>query len=138
MSQSEPTMQKHATCTICEAACGIVVDLADGERITGVRGDRNDPISRGYICPKVVAMQDLHEDPDRLRRPLVRDGATFREASWDEALTKAGEGLRAVRGAHGKDSLAVYQGNPTAHNLGLLVVGQILFRLLGTKNLYSA
>jgi anaerobic selenocysteine-containing dehydrogenase len=130
-------MRKLATCTLCEAACGIVVDV-DGDRVLSVRGDPDDPASRGYVCPKVVGMQDLHEDPDRLRRPLVRDGGVLREATWDEAIARAAEGLRRVREEHGKDAVAVYQGNPTAHNLGLMTVGQLVLRTLGTKNLYSA
>jgi anaerobic selenocysteine-containing dehydrogenase len=134
-----PAMRKLGTCTLCEAACGIVVDVEDG-RVAGVRGDPDDPMSRGYVCPKVVGMQDLHEDPDRLRRPLVREGSAhdFRETSWEEALAFAADGLRRVRREHGRDALAVYQGNPTAHNLGLMTVGQLAFRTLGTKNLYSA
>ena len=132
-------MRKLGTCTLCEAACGIVVDVEEG-RILGVRGDPDDPMSRGYVCPKVVGMQDLHEDPDRVRRPLVREGLAreFREVTWEEALTFAADGLRRVRRTHGRDAIAVYQGNPTAHNLGLMTVGQLAFRTLGTKNLYSA
>jgi anaerobic selenocysteine-containing dehydrogenase len=130
-------MKKLSTCTLCEATCGIVVEVEDG-RVKSVRGDDEDPMSRGYVCPKVVGMQDLTEDPDRLRRPLIREGSTFREASWDEALSFAAEGIRRVRAQHGKDALAVYQGNPTAHNLGLMTIGQAVFRTLGTKNLYSA
>lgn len=130
-------MRKLATCTLCEATCGIVLDV-DGDRVASVRGDPDDPLSRGYVCPKVVAMQGVHEDPDRLRRPLVRDGGELREAPWDEALTRAAEGLRRVRREHGPHAVAVYQGNPTAHNLGLLTVGQLVFRTLGTRNLYSA
>jgi anaerobic selenocysteine-containing dehydrogenase len=131
------SMQRPGTCTLCDATCGILVDV-DGDRVVGVRGDPDDPISRGYVCPKVVAMQDLHHDPDRLRRPLVREGTTFREASWDEAIAIAGDGLARVRKQHGKDALAIYQGNPTAHNLGLMTVGQLALRTLGTKNMYSA
>jgi anaerobic selenocysteine-containing dehydrogenase len=129
--------QKPATCTLCEAACGILVDV-DGDEVLGVRGDPNDPMSQGYICPKVVGMKDLHDDPDRLRRPLVRDGGALREATWDEAMARAAEGIRKVRREHGNDALAIYQGNPTAHNLGLMTVGQLVLRTLGTKNLYSA
>jgi anaerobic selenocysteine-containing dehydrogenase len=132
-------VDKLGTCTLCEATCGIVVDV-EGGRVTSVRGDPDDPMSRGYVCPKVVGMQDLHEDPDRLRRPLVREGLSrdFREATWDEALTFAADGLARVRKHHGPDAVAVYQGNPTAHNLGLMTIGQLAFRTLGTKNLYSA
>jgi anaerobic selenocysteine-containing dehydrogenase len=131
-------MPRHvATCTICEAGCGILVET-EGDRVTSVRGDPDDPASRGYVCPKVVGMQDLHEDPDRLRTPLVRDGDRFREATWEEALDRAAEGIARVRARHGRDAVAVYQGNPTVHNLGLMVHGQAVLRTLGTRNLYSA
>jgi anaerobic selenocysteine-containing dehydrogenase len=134
-------MQRLGTCTLCDATCGIVVEVdgdVEGDRVLGVRGDPDDPISRGHVCPKVVGMQDVHADPDRLRRPLVREGSTFREVSWDEAIAIAGDGLRRVRREHGHDALAVYQGNPTAHNLGLMTVGQLALRTLGTRNMYSA
>src|SRR5687767_13921943 len=55
-----------ATCTLCEATCGVAVEV-DAGRITSIRGDEADPFSRGYICPKAAALQDLYEDPDRLR-----------------------------------------------------------------------
>lgn len=132
-------MPHHAlgTCLLCEATCGISVEV-DGGRPVSVRGDARDPMSQGFVCPKVVGMIDLHEDPDRLRRPVVRTGKDFREVSWDEALERAADGLARVRRRHGKDAVAVYQGNPTAHNLGLLTMGQMVARTLGTKNLYSA
>ena len=110
----------------------------EGDRVTSIRGDDADPFSRGYLCPKAAALADLHHDPDRLRRPMIRDGATWREADWDEALTLVATRLRAVREDHGKDAVAVYQGNPTAHNLGLLTYGQVFLRKLGTRNAYSA
>jgi anaerobic selenocysteine-containing dehydrogenase len=130
-------VQKPATCTLCDATCGILVEV-DGDRVVSVRGDREDPISRGYVCPKVVGMQDVHHDPDRLRRPLIKVGGELREASWEEAIATAGDALHRIRKEHGKDAVAVYQGNPTAHNLGLMTAGQIALRTLGTKNLYSA
>jgi anaerobic selenocysteine-containing dehydrogenase len=126
-----------ATCPLCEATCGILVDH-EGPKIHGVRGDRDDPFSRGYICPKAAALVDLHDDPDRLRAPLVREGGDFREASWDEALARAADGLGEVRRKHGRDAVALYYGNPTAHNLGLLTHGLAFSRALRTKNVYSA
>jgi anaerobic selenocysteine-containing dehydrogenase len=125
------------TCTLCEATCGIAVTV-DGDRVVDIRGDADDPFSRGYICPKATALADLQHDPDRLRRPVVRAGDGWREVGWAEAFDLVGTRLREVRARHGKDAVAVYQGNPSAHNLGLLTYGQALFRGLGTRNLYSA
>jgi anaerobic selenocysteine-containing dehydrogenase len=125
------------TCTLCEATCGIAVTV-DGDQVVDIRGDADDPFSRGYLCPKATALADLQHDPDRLRRPVVRAGDSWRETGWDEAFDLVGTRLREVRARHGKDAVAVYQGNPSAHNLGLMTYGQALFRSLGTRNLYSA
>jgi anaerobic selenocysteine-containing dehydrogenase len=125
------------TCTLCEAGCGIAVTV-DGDRVVDIRGDAEDPFSRGYICPKATALADLVHDPDRLRHPVVREGNEWREVGWDEAFDLVATRLRAIRAAHGRDAVAVYQGNPSAHNMGLLTYGQLLLRNLGTKNLFSA
>jgi anaerobic selenocysteine-containing dehydrogenase len=137
MTESRLRRTHHRSCTLCEAGCGVAVEIDDG-RVVGIRGDDADPFSRGYLCPKGVALADLHEDPDRLRQPLVRDGKTFRQAGWDEAFDLVARRLGEVRAAHGADALAVYQGNPTVHNLGLMTLGQLFFRTLGTRNCFSS
>ena len=128
---------RPATCPLCEAMCGLLVDV-DDPRIRAVRGDPDDPFSRGYVCPKAAALPDLHHDPDRVRKPLIRTGSSWREAPWDEALDRAAGGLAAIRRLHGRDAVALYYGNPVAHNLGLLTHGLAFRRALGTRNLYSA
>src|SRR5262245_55188362 len=130
-------MAAAATCPLCEASCGILVDV-DGDRIRSVRGDDDDPFSRGYICPKAAALPDLHDDPDRLRAPIIRHGRDWRDASWDEALDVAGEGLRLIRKRFGRDALGIYWGNPLAHNLGLMTHALPFARALRTRNAYSA
>ena len=126
-----------ATCPLCEAMCGLLVDV-DGQRVRAVRGDPDDPFSRGYICPKAAALADLHHDPDRVRTPLIRTGSDWREASWDEALDRAAVGLASARRRHGRDAVGLYYGNPVAHNLGLLTHGLVFRRAFGTRNVYSA
>ena len=135
--RTEQREARIATCPLCEALCGVLVEV-DGRRIREVRGDPDDPFSRGYICPKAAALADLHDDPDRIRTPLVRAGAEWREASWDEALDRAAAGLDRVRRRHGRDAVALYYGNPVAHNLGLLTHGLAFRRAFGTRNVYSA
>jgi anaerobic selenocysteine-containing dehydrogenase len=127
----------YRSCTLCEATCGVAVEV-EGDKVISIRGDDDDPFSKGYICPKASALADLHADPDRLRHPMVRDGSTWREVGWDEAFDLVAARITAVQTAHGRDAVAVYQGNPTAHSLGLLTFGQLLLRSLGTRNCYSA
>jgi anaerobic selenocysteine-containing dehydrogenase len=127
----------YTSCTLCEASCGVAIEVEDG-RVVSIRGDQADPFSLGYICPKAAALGDLHHDPDRLRRPIVRDGAEWREIPWNAAFDLVANRIEEIRKAHGPDAVAVYQGNPTAHNLGLLTFGQVFLRKLGTRNVFSA
>jgi anaerobic selenocysteine-containing dehydrogenase len=131
------TTTHFRTCTLCEAMCGLVLET-DGDRVVSVRGDAEDPFSRGHICPKGVALGDVHADPDRLRQPMRRTSAGWRAIPWDEALDEAAERLRAVQRAHGRDAVAVYQGNPTVHNYGTLLYAPGFVRALGTRNRFSA
>jgi anaerobic selenocysteine-containing dehydrogenase len=124
-------------CPLCEAACGILVDAEDG-RLRSIRGDPDDPFSRGYICPKAAALVDLHDDPNRIRAPLVREGTRWREVSWKDALDRAAEGLVRVRRRYGRDAAAIYYGNPVAHSLGLMTHGLTFARAMRTRNVYSA
>jgi anaerobic selenocysteine-containing dehydrogenase len=127
----------YRSCTLCEASCGVAIEV-EGDRVVSIRGDDADPFSKGYICPKATALADLHADPDRLRHPMVREGTTWREIGWDEAFDLVARRIGDVQKAHGRDAVAVYQGNPTGHNLGLLTFGQLFMRKLGTSHCYSA
>jgi anaerobic selenocysteine-containing dehydrogenase len=125
------------TCHLCEAMCGIAIEV-EGDRILAIRGDADDPFSRGHICPKAVALQDVHEDPDRLRRPLRRTASGWEEIGWDEALDEAARRLAAIQKEHGRNAVAVYQGNPTVHNHGSILFGQVFLRSLGSRSRFSA
>jgi anaerobic selenocysteine-containing dehydrogenase len=127
----------HRTCNLCEAHCGLVIET-EGRKILSIRADEDDPLSQGYMCPKGHALKDAFEDPDRVRQPMIREGESWREASWDEAIGVAARGIHEVQKRHGNDAFATYVGNPSAHNLtAMLAVGPML-RLLDTRNRYSA
>jgi len=127
----------YRSCCLCEATCGVVIET-EADRVLSVRGDDADPFSKGYICPKATGLADLHHDPDRLRHPMIREGSTWREVEWAHAFDHVADRLRGVQRAHGRDAVAVYQGNPTAHNLGLLTLGQLFLRGLRTRSTFSA
>jgi anaerobic selenocysteine-containing dehydrogenase len=126
----------YRTCPLCEATCGLEIEL-DGERVTSIRGDRDDVFSHGFICPKGSALRGLHEDPDRLRTPLIRDGDALREASWDEAFALIDARLSPIL-TEDRNAVGVYLGNPNAHNLSNLLYTRVLNRALSTHNIYSA
>lgn len=127
----------YVTCVLCEASCGLEVRLT-GDRIESIRGHAEDPLSRGHICPKGVALQDLHDDPDRLRHPVRRDGDEWVEMDWDEAIALVAERLAAVEKAHGRNAIGVYLGNPNVHSLGALTHGVNLVRTIGSRSTFSA
>ena len=134
-----------AACNLCEAICGLELTIEDrpqGPRVTSIRGHEADPLSRGHICPKGVALADVYDDPDRLRRPVRRIGtgtdARWEEISWDEALDLTADGLAQVVAQGGRDALAVYLGNPNVHSLGAQTHGTAMTRSLGTRNTFSA
>jgi anaerobic selenocysteine-containing dehydrogenase len=109
-----------------------------GDEIVSVRGDRDDVFSHGFLCPKGVALKELHEDPDRIAAPLIRqpDGS-FRKASWDEAFAEIDRRLTPILSAD-RNAVATYLGNPNAHNLSNMIYGQVLLRAIGSRNVYSA
>ena len=127
----------HRTCSLCEAHCGVSVEVEDG-RVLGVRGDPDDGFSRGYICPKAHGLLALQEDPDRLQRPLRRGPRGFEEIGWDEAFELAARRLREIREAHGPEALGAYVGNPNAHDIGSILYLPALLRGLGTRRRFSA
>lgn len=132
----------YRACHLCEAICGLIIET-EGEQILSIKGDKNDPLSRGHICPKAVALQDIHNDPDRLRQPVKKvrhaDGTTSHEPiSWDEALDSAATALADSIERYGVNSVGVYMGNPTIHNYGMMTHQGALFKLIRTNNRFSA
>ncbi|MCU1394301.1 MAG: Formate dehydrogenase-O, major subunit [Ilumatobacteraceae bacterium] len=116
---SDATVRTHLrTCPLCEAMCGLEIQTT-GDRVTRVRGDRADVWSKGYLCPKGAALGHLHHDPDRVRAPMVRDGETWREVSWDEAFARCEELVRPILERDGISAITAYIGNPAAHTYSL-------------------
>ena len=141
MSQSSDTRTAFRTCPLCEAGCGLEITVnitPRGESIGRIRGDMDDVFSHGYICPKGSALKQLHEDPDRLRKPLIKRDGVHVEVEWDEAWAEVAGRLQDVIERHGREAVAVYLGNPSAHNLSAMLYNRSMLIGLGTHNRYSA
>lgn len=132
----------HRACHLCEAICGLNIEVShedDGRAlISSIKGDPEDPFSRGHVCPKAVALQDIQTDPDRLRQPHKRVGQRWEAIGWDEAFALAADKLWVIQQAHGRNAVAVYQGNPSVHNYGLMTHSNYFLGLLKTRNRFSA
>ena len=126
------------TCPLCEATCGLEITLGPGEQIVRIRGDKDDVFSHGYICPKGSTLGDLHHDPDRLRAPMVKKNGVHVEVTWDEAWRAVAEGVARTFEKHGRQSFAIYAGNPAAHNIGSLIYNSAVYRSIGSHNKFSA
>jgi len=132
----------HRACHLCEAICGLTLETTQAEdgslAITSIKGDTLDSFSRGHICPKAVALQDIQNDPDRLHQPMLRVGSEWQPIPWDEAFALVAERLAGIQARHGQNAVAVYQGNPSVHNYGLMTHSNYFLGQLKTRNRFSA
>ena len=134
---TEPKTIHHRACHLCEAICGLEI-TTQGDQILSIKGDKKDPLSHGYICPKATAIADIHTDPDRLRKPVKRVGDKWQEIEWDEAIQLTAKKLVETQTRHGNDSVAFFAGNPGVHNYGNMTHGTLLRKAVKTRNHFSA
>jgi anaerobic selenocysteine-containing dehydrogenase len=137
----------YRNCNLCEAICGIEITVNDPQasssngkatQMLDIRGDKDDPFSRGFICPKAVALQDFHYDKDRLRHPVRRSPNGWERIAWDEAFDEVARALKQIQAQHGRNSVATYLGNPNVHNYGAILFAPGFIRSLRTRNRFSA
>lgn len=134
----DETLQTHyRACNLCEAICGLTITHRNGD-IVSITGDSADPFSRGHICPKAVALKDIYEDPNRLRKPMKRVGADWQEIGWEQAFDEVANRLRQIRDTYGPNAIGIYAGNPTVHNSGSFLSMPGFVKALGTRTVFSA
>src|SRR3954453_16251430 len=113
------------TCPLCEATCGLEITVNGG--VSRIRGDAQDVFSHGFLCPKGVSLAELHDDPDRLRTPMLRGPhGSFSPPSREEAFRRIGERLRPILEDGGRNPVGVYIGNPAAHVLAAILYGRVV------------
>lgn len=127
----------HRSCNICEAMCGLEIRHR-GTEVLSIRPDKEDPFSRGHICPKAVALQDFYSDPDRLKTPLRRTASGWKEIGWDEAIGDIAANIQRIQAEHGQGAVGIYLGNPNAHNFGNALFLPQFFRAVGSRSRFSS
>ncbi|ABC63263.1 molybdopterin oxidoreductase family protein [Erythrobacter litoralis] len=129
------TTVHHRTCHICEANCGVLVEM-EGRKVVSIKGNPDHVLSRGHICPKATAIADLQDDPDRLRRPVKRTDTGWQELDWDTAFREIAQKVVALQDAGAR--AAFYRGNPGAHDYALSTQSGYLQRAVGARGTFSA
>ncbi len=116
--------------------CGLEIQVSDG-RVDSIRGNRDDVWSRGHLCPKGASLGAIHEDPDRIRRPMIKVDGQWQEVSWDAAFRRCTELLAPVIAEHGIGAVTCYTGNPLAHSFSLGRYTGVLLGMSGIPVSYS-
>ncbi|MEK6283864.1 MAG: molybdopterin-dependent oxidoreductase [Acidobacteriota bacterium] len=137
MKTTDKASVHYRSCNLCEAICGIEITVQADQRLD-IRGDKDDPFSQGYICPKAVALQDLHYDKDRLKHPVRRTPHGWQRLAWDEAFDEVAQNLKRINASYGRNAIGTYLGNPTVHNYGAMLFAPGFIRSLHTRNRFSA
>lgn len=129
--------QQKTYCRICEAHCGLEVEL-DGEQVINVRPDKTHPVSQGYACIKGSAIGDLHHDPDRINYPQKKVDGHWQRISWPQAIKEIGAQVRGLRKQHGNRSIAHYFGNPTNFSMQNFLYSAGFMQALGSPNAFAS
>lgn len=128
---------KYRTCHLCEAMCGLEISIKDNA-VVKIKGHKEDIYSKGHICPKGVALKDLHEDPNRLKQPVKKTANGWEKISWNEAFDIVEQNIKKIRKKYGNDAIATYTGNPTVHNTGTALYLYDTINAINTKNRYAS
>lgn len=134
---SSQAFTHYRTCNLCEAMCGIAIKVED-EQILSIKGDPDDPLSKGHICPKAVALKDLQEDPDRLKVPQLKTKNGWKSISWNRAFDIVANKIKDTQAKHGRNAVGAYAGNPNTHHHGNILFAPGLLQALRTRNKFSA
>ncbi|MBS0578272.1 MAG: molybdopterin-dependent oxidoreductase [Proteobacteria bacterium] len=126
-------MKVRTVCRCCSAGCAIVVAV-DGARVVDVKGDKENPRTHGYICPKGHSLGYFHHRADRLDYPTLHG----RPVGWGACLDDLAGKLRALITQYGPDSVGVYQGTgAVSDTIGLPVIERFI-RKLGSEQFHTA
>ncbi|MFK7985682.1 MAG: molybdopterin-dependent oxidoreductase [Sandaracinaceae bacterium] len=130
--------ETHTTfCRICEALCGLEVDVEEG-RVSAIRPDPNHVATEGFSCVKGLKQHRLYDAPDRLRTPQVRRDGELADTHWDDALATIGERVNTIREKHGPNSIAMYVGTAAGFSILHPIFAQGFMHGVGSKSMYSS
>ncbi len=101
-----PTVETETTCSYCSVGCSIILE-SYGDMLIKANPDREGAVNRGLLCGKGKWGFDCSMLEDKLDTPLIRDGGSFREADYHEALTLIAKKMQSVAAKYSHDEIGV-------------------------------
>jgi anaerobic selenocysteine-containing dehydrogenase len=127
---------KITFCRICEATCGLEVDVEDNQ-IRSIRPDPKHVVSKGYACVKGTRWGTTQHSPDRLLHPMKRVGDDWQEISWDQAISEIAAKIAAQIEKHGPSTFAHFVGSAGGAILLSPMFRVALYQALGSRRMYG-
>ncbi len=131
-------MDVRTYCRLCHGNCGLVATVEDG-KVTAVRGDHDNPLTRGYACIKGLSYPELHHGPGRLKRSLARgaDGK-HQEIASERLFDEVAGRIESIVARHGAEAIGLYQGTQAAYNILHGLFAGAFMRALGSPSKFSS
>jgi len=120
------------TCTYCGCGCGLYLQIMNG-KITRTLPSKTNPVNEGKLCIKGWNIHEFVQHPERLKKPLMRQGDTLQETSWESALDYAATELKRIKESHGPDSIA-FLSSAKCTNEDNYVLQKFARAAIGTNN----
>ena len=91
--------ESYSICPFCSVGCGLVVATDEAGHVTNVEGDPDNPVNRGVLCPKGIAVRQLSTSPLRLHTVKHRapGSADWEDKTWDEAISEIAKRIKKTR-----------------------------------------
>lgn len=131
-----PSQRTATTCSFCGCGCSFWLEVSNNQ-VVGVRPGIPGSVNGMTLCAKGHYGYDFINNPDRLQKPLVRREGSLTEASWDEAVSAAAEGLKRLKEKHGGGSLAILAGSHCTNEEAFLL-SDFASRVLETNHIASS
>ena len=120
MGRSVGVKKVKTTCSYCGTGCNFYLNVKGG-RVIRVTSDYGAPVNKGNLCVKGRFGYEFIHSPERIRTPLIREGDTFREASWDEALDLVASRFRELKAKYGNEAIGALSSSRCTNEENFLV-----------------
>jgi NADH-quinone oxidoreductase subunit G len=122
----------QTTCQQCSTGCALNVDVRHGE-ILRTMSVEEDPASDGWLCDRGRYNVGFYGDARRLSAPMLREGDSWTQIDWDDAIAIWAKAIRSALDAKGPAAIGAIGGGRLLNEEAYLL--QHVFRALGVQNL---